>query len=116
MRLALFSLAICLAGLTAQAQAQCPAPVYSGGYPVYSGYAPYMTYYAPYASYAPYRARMPSYPALSSSPTGGGYGMQTTYFRGQPGPFAPPGGTFFGGYDYQITYPPGWYGGYWGGW
>jgi hypothetical protein len=46
------------------------------------------------------------------------YGTQSTYFRGAPGgPFAPPGGTFFGGYDYQVTYPIDWNGAYWtGGW
>lgn len=116
MRVALFSLAICLGGMAAQAGAQCPAPVYAGGYAGYAGYAPYGVYYAPYPSYAPYRARQPSYPVYSSSTPAVRYGAQTTYFRGQPGPFAPPGGTFFGGYDYQISYPPDWYGGYWTWW
>ncbi|HET6881315.1 MAG TPA: hypothetical protein VFI31_14230 [Pirellulales bacterium] len=124
MRIMLVALAISSGGLAAQAHAQCPAPAgaYYGGY---AGYAPYGAYYAPYASYSPYapyatyapfRARQPSYPAFTEGVPAARYGTQTTYFRGQPGPFAPAGGTFFGGYDYQVTYPPDWYGGYWTWW
>lgn len=129
MRVVLWSLAIVLFGLAAQAQAQCvarPGVVYGG----VSGYSPYNAYYAPYAgypyagytaapftpTYAPFRARQPAYPVYSNSTPVATYGRQTTYFRGQPGPLAPPGGTFFGGYDYQVTYPPDWYGGYWTWW
>ncbi len=116
MRVALFSAVIGLVGLTTQADAQCPAPAYGR---VYSGYVPYGAYYAPsagyapYGTYAPYRAQLPSYPAYSGVSPAPSYGTQSTYFRGQPGSFAAPGGTFFGGYDYQIGYPPDWYGGYW---
>lgn len=123
MRVGLWSLAICLFGLAAPSQAQC---VVSRGavYSSYSGYPPYQAYYAPYGyapapftpTYAPFRARQPAYPAYSNSTPAANYGRQTTYFRGQPGPLAPPGGTFFGGYDYQVTYPPDWYGGYWTWW
>ena len=115
MKVALLSLAVWLGGLAAQSSAQCPAPAgaYYGGYAGTSGYAPYGAYYAPYASYAPFRARQPSYPMWSGTAPVARYGTQSTYFRGQPGSFAPPGSTFFGGYDYQVTYPPNWFGGYW---
>jgi hypothetical protein len=117
MRIVLLSLALLFCGMGLQASAQCPAParVYYGGQ---AGYAPYGAYYAPYGfygpTYAPFRARQPSYPMLSGTTPPVYYGTQNTYFRGAPGgPFAPPGGTFFGGYDYQVTYPINWYGGYW---
>jgi hypothetical protein len=122
-RVALLSLAFLLCGMSLPASAQCPAPtgVYYGGragyapYGVY--YAPQSAYYGPYATYAPFRARQPSYPMLSGTTAPAHYGTQSTYFRGAPGgPFAPPGGTFFGGYDYQLTYPVNWYAGYWGTW
>ncbi|HEV3340941.1 MAG TPA: hypothetical protein VG125_11310 [Pirellulales bacterium] len=120
MRIALLSLALLLCGMSSAANAQCScaAGAYNGGYAGYAPqgayYAPYGAYYAPYATYAPFRARQPSYPMLSGTSTPAYYGRQSTYFRGAPGgPFAPPGGTFFGGYDYQLTYPIGWYGGYW---
>jgi hypothetical protein len=120
MRCVISLLAILLLGASAQAHAQCPTVTYYGGYTGYApysvGYVPSSVYYAPYASYAPFRARQPSYPAFSSATPTVQYGTQTTYFRGQPGPLAPPGGTFFGGYDYQVTYPPDWYGGYWTWW
>lgn len=120
MRCVLSLLAMLLLGVSAQAHAQCPTVTYYGGYAGYApyavGYAPTSVYYAPYGSYAPFRARQPSYPAFSSSTPTARYGTQSTYFRGQPGPQAPPGGTFFGGYDYQVTYPPDWYGGYWTWW
>ena len=125
MRCVLPLLAMLLVGVPAQVHAQCPTVAYYGnfsGYGPYSyapystGYAPYSVHYAPYGSYAPFRARQPSYPAFSGATPTVQYGAQTTYFRGQPGPLAPPGGTFFGGYDYQVTYPPDWYGGYWTWW
>lgn len=124
MRAVLWSLAIGLFALASPSSAQCvvaPGVVYGG----YSSYTPYNAYYAPYPSYAPapftptyapFRARQPVYPAYSNSTPAANYGRQTTYFRGQAGPLAPPGGTFFGGYDYQVTYPPDWYGGYWTWW
>ena len=110
------SLAFWLAAMATQAAAQCPAPAgaYYGGYATTAGYGPYAVYYSPYVSYAPFRATAPTFPMWSGSAPVARYGVQNTYFRGQPGPFAPPGGTFFGGYDYQITYPANWYGGYWG--
>lgn len=128
MRYVLSLLAVLLLGIAAEARAQCPPVVtyyggyagyapYSAGYAPYrTGYAPYSVYYAPYGSYAPFRARQPSYPAYSNGSSAARYGTQTTYFRGQAGALAPPGGTFFGGYDYQVTYPPDWYGGYWTWW
>jgi hypothetical protein len=122
MRLALTALAILLCGTALEAKAQCRAPVitYYGGY---AGYAPYGAYYArypgyvQYQSYVPFRAAQPSFPMEGSSASGVIYGPQSTYFRGAPGgPFAPPGGTFFGGYDYQLSYPTNWFGGYWNSW
>lgn len=124
MRVIFGSLAICLFGLASQSPAQCVAPagvVYGG----YSGYAPRSVYYGPYTAYAPapftpayapFRARQPAYPVFSNTTPAASYGRQTSFFRGQSGPVAPPGGTFFGGYDYQVTYPPDWYGGYWTWW
>ncbi|HVA45181.1 MAG TPA: hypothetical protein VNH11_02245 [Pirellulales bacterium] len=118
MRVVVLSLAIALGGLAVESYGQCPAParVYYGGQAGYAGYAPYGAYYAPYGTYAPFTARQPNYPVSSSSAPAARYGMQNSYFRGSAGPFAPPGGTFFGGYDYRVTYPPGWYGGYWTWW
>ncbi|HWB11791.1 MAG TPA: hypothetical protein VG826_21350 [Pirellulales bacterium] len=118
MRIVLLSLVFLLCGMSLPTSAQCPgrAGAYYGGY---AGYAPYRTYYTPYSAYyglyAPFRARQPNYPMLSGTTPPAHYGAQSTYFRGAPaGPFAPPGGTFFGGYDYQVTYPIDWFGGYWG--
>ena len=121
MRIVLLSLAFLFCCLSLEARAQCPAPAgaYYGGY---AGYAPYRTYYAPYTAYygptyAPFRVQPPSYPMRSATTPPVYYGTQSTYFRGAPGgPFAPPGGTFFGGYDYQVTYPVNWFAGYWGAW
>lgn len=118
MRIVVCSLAILLFALAGPAQAQwVVAPrIIRGGHP---GYARYNTYYAPAPftpTYAPFRARQPAYPAYSNSTPATTFGRQTTFFRGAPGPFAQPGGTFFGGYDYQVTYPPDWYGGYWTWW
>ena len=112
MRVVLLSLAIWLGGLAVGASAQCPVPV-TAYYGATAGYAPYGTYYAPYAGYGFFSGRQPSYPMLSTTMPVARYGTQSTYFRGSTaGPFAPPGGTFFGGYDYQVTYPPSWFGGY----
>lgn len=116
MRVVLLSLAIWLGGLAAEATAQCPVPVSPYTYGANAGYVRYGAYYAPYAApytvYAPFNARQPSYPMLSNSGPAVRYGTQSTYFRAAPaGMFAPPGGTFFGGYDYQVTYPPSWFGG-----
>jgi hypothetical protein len=116
MRIGFLTLVILLGALACDARAQCPAPavVYYGGR---AGYVPYGACYPPYPTYLPFSARRPTYPAVSSTLPPARYGTQSTYFRGAPtGPFAPPGGTFFGGYDYKITYPANWYGGYWGGW
>lgn len=119
MRVILFSLAIWVVGLAVEAGAQCPSPA-GAYYGSATAYAPYGAYYAPYPAYAPFRAPWPSYPTWSSTAPvpryGTQYGTQSSYFRGAVGPGAPPGGTFFGGYDYQVTYPPNWFGGYWGGW
>jgi hypothetical protein len=120
MRIALLSLLFLLCGMgpTASAQCSCAAGAANRGYAGYApygaSYAPSTAYYAPYATYAPFRASPPNYPMLSGTTTPVYYGTQSTYFRGAAsGPFAPPGGTFFGGYDYQVTYPINWYGGYW---
>jgi hypothetical protein len=128
MRLGFITLAIFFGALAYESnaqypvKAQCPAPavVYSGEsvyYGGHAGYAPYGAYYAPPPAYLPFSTRRPTYPALSSMAPPARYGSQSTYFRGaSTSGFAPPGGTFFGGYDYQITYPANWFGGYWGGW
>lgn len=117
MRVVLLSLALWLGGLASPSAAQClPAGAYYAA--PSADYARYGAYYAPYApqaTYAPFSGR-PTYPMWSNTPPATRLGVQSTYFRGQPGPAAPPGGTFFGGYDYQVTYPPGWFGGYWTRW
>ena len=132
-------LAIALAGWVAPARAQClgqrvyygrptyAGPVYAG--PPYAGLAPYAgsgyysgPYTAEYAGYtsfsvnSPFYARRPSYPQASSRSLAPRYGVQTTYFRAPPGAYAQPGGTFFGGYDYRVTYPIDWYAGNWTWW
>jgi len=137
-------LAIALAGWAARADAQCRGqrlyygrPVYAGppyAGPPYAGMSPYGTspysgsgyyrgpYTAGYAGYAaysvnsPFYARRPSYPEASSATVAPRYGQQTTYFRAPPGAYAPPGSTFFGGYDYRVTYPTDWYAGNWTWW
>lgn len=132
-------LAIALAGWAAPAHAQCLRQRVSYGRPVYaravyagpiyagpvayggSGYysGPYTAGYADYAPYSvnsPFNARRPSYPQSSSAAVAPRYGGQTTYFRAPPGAYAQPGGTFFGGYDYQVTYPIDWYAGNWTWW
>ena len=111
------SLAVALAALATESYGQCPAPaqVYYGGQAGYAGYAPYSSYYAP-PVYAPFTARQPTYPVGNSVAPAYEYGRQYSYYRGAPGPFAPPGGTFFGGYDYRVTYPPDWWGGNWTWW
>lgn len=111
------SLAIALAAFASESYGQCPAPagVYYGGPVGYAGYAPYTSYYTP-PVYAPFTARQPTYPVGGSVAPAARYGLQNAYYRGAPGPFAPPGGTFFGGYDYRVTYPPDWWGGNWTWW
>lgn len=118
-------LAIALASWVAPTHAQCwgqrtyyGRPVYSGvrsGGPVYYGGA-YSAGYAPYGVNSPFNARRPSYPLSSSAAIAPRYGAQTTYFRAPAGTYAQPGGTFFGGYDYQVTYPVDWYAGNWTWW
>lgn len=122
-------LAIALAAWAAPANAQCLRQRVYYGRPVYTGLAPYSgsgfyngpytAGYAGYTSYSinsPYYARRPSYPQSSRTAVAPRYGAQTTYFRAPPGAYAPPGGTFFGGYDYQVTYPVDWYAGNWTWW
>lgn len=124
-----FVLAIALASGAADARAQCRGqrvysarPVYAGlapyGSSVYTG-GPYTANYAGYMSYSinsPFYARRPSYPQASSTSLAPRYGAQTTYFRAPAGAYAQPGGSFFGGYDYQVTYPVDWYAGNWTWW
>src|SRR5690348_14218165 len=107
------TLAILLAGSVSQAWAQRPAPP-SRALPYYQGFGGYR-YYARYVPYTAqgFSSRLPSYPQSSSLYRGSRQGAQTSYFRAPPAAYAAPGGTFFGGYDYKITYPPDWYGGYW---
>lgn len=130
-----FVLAVALAGWVAPAHAQCYGQrshygqrVYAGR-PVIEGTAPYRgsgfyngpytAGYAGYASYSinsPFYARRPSYPQASSPTVAPRYGGQTTYFRAPAGAYAQPGSTFFGGYDYKVTYPVDWYAGNWTWW
>jgi hypothetical protein len=122
-----WALAIVLAGWVSPACAQLgvfrrhrdplsgsgPAPL-SQAAPYYQGFGGYRYYtrYVPYTAEG-FSSRLPSYPQSSSLYRGSRQGAQTSYFRAPPGAYAAPRGTFFGGYDYKITYPPDWYGGYW---